>query len=193
MRRRQRVKTSSSSGRIVAGKDEESIAGFDPPCSRGAGSFRRLARDDRDKRRNVAGRVRELQHPTIAWPGATAKSTSSSELSAATSSGGTTTFRSECDRLGAARQPTPASFPGRVAEKTTTKKTALKIVSLLLIFRGEHDCSEHDRDRATKAGPPEQEPAREFVNWLKRRRHPDRDGPDEDDEQRCECKSRPGD
>ena len=114
--------------------------------------------------------------PAIAWSGATTKSIRSSLVSAPTSIGGS--CRGGAGERRSRRPATHSSVvPCRIAETTTTKKTALKIVFACGDLGREHEGREHDRDRSAQPGPAEQQP---FTRGevAERRGDPDRGGPD---------------
>ena len=138
-------------------EDEEPVAGLDDGAA--ARWDRVVAAVITAIRRRAAGRARGRPSRRSRGRRATAKSTSSSLLSGPTSSGASCT-----GGAGASRPSRPATrssvVPCTIAETTTTKKTALKIVSLSGHVRGEDERREHDRDRAAEPGPAEQRAAR---------------------------------
>ncbi len=96
-------------------------------------------------------------------------------------------------RAGERRPRRPANrssvVPCRMAETTTTKKTALKIVFALRDLGREHERREHDRHSPPEPCPPEEQPLA-GGEVVERGRHPDRGGPNEEYEEQRECQPR---
>ena len=119
--------------------------------------------------------------PAIAWSWATTKSRRSSGLDSPTSIG--------ASWVGGAAESSPSRaatrsrvVPWRIADTTTTKKTALKMVFAVSTSRREHERGEDDRNGAAQAGPAEQELLAR-VEVVECGRQEDRDGPDQQHEQ----------
>ena len=143
-------------------------------CSRAEGSFRR--RGDQGDRARSRGRPSSLTAaPAIAWSGATTNSRRSSGLTRRPRAAARGTGASE---IRSSRPATRSSVvPCKIAETTTTKKTALKIVSLVAT-------SDERTNVASTIGAAPRSPAQPSRSvrdreGVERRRHPDGRADDE--------------